>query len=90
MILIGTEALFICAVSLFVLITGYYGCTTQRREPTKAIGLMLQSIIFCGAVYLISWVVHKIYHFCADPALKLLKKLLDRWTLDFSVFCNNK
>ena len=51
--LLGLEGLFICAVNLFILISGYYSCTTQRREPIKAIGLLLQVMAFYGAVYLL-------------------------------------
>ena len=52
-LLLGLEGLFACAVNLFVLISGYYSCTTQRREPIKAIGLLLQVMAFYGAVYLL-------------------------------------
>ena len=48
-LLLGAEGLFICAVNLFVLITGYFGCTSQRRDPVKIICLLMQVIAFrCG------------------------------------------
>lgn len=51
-ILLSGEGLFICAVNLFVLITGYFSCTSQRRDPMKVIGLFLQVVVFNCAYYL--------------------------------------
>lgn len=51
-ILYGAEGLFCCAVNLFVLITGFFSCTTQKRSTSKAIGLLIQVSIFLAASYL--------------------------------------
>jgi len=53
-ILLGLEGLFICAVNLFILITGYFSISSQKRSPTKAVALLLQVIAFRVAQYLIS------------------------------------
>ena len=53
-LLLVAEGLFICAVNLFILITGYFSCTTQRRQPVKILELVLQVIAFNGFYYLIS------------------------------------
>lgn len=45
-LLYGLEGLFICCVDVFLLITGYFSCTQQRRRPSKALGLLLQVIVF--------------------------------------------
>ena len=47
------ESLFICAVNVFVLITGYFCCTSQRRDPIKVIQLLVQVIVFQVALYLL-------------------------------------
>lgn len=52
-ILLGLEGFFICAVNLFVLITGYFSCTTQRRSAAKVFGLILQVMVFNAGVYLL-------------------------------------
>ena len=52
-ILLGFEGFFICAVNLFVLITGYFNCATQRRSAAKAFGLVLQVMVFNGAIHLL-------------------------------------
>lgn len=44
--LYSLEGIFICCVDLFVLITGFFSCTRQQRSPGKALGLMLQVVIF--------------------------------------------
>ena len=40
------ESLFICAVDLFILITGYYMINTQKRNVIKPIKLIFQVIVF--------------------------------------------
>lgn len=40
------ETIFICAVDLFVLISGYFMCTSQKRNIVKPIQLMLLVIVF--------------------------------------------
>lgn len=51
-LLLSLEGLFICAVNLFVLITGYFSCTSQSRPVGKALGLIVQVIVFNGVLYL--------------------------------------
>lgn len=51
-ILYGLEGLFICAVDLFVLITGYFSCLSNKRSAVKAVNLLLQVSVFRGAIYL--------------------------------------
>ena len=46
MLLLALEGLFICAVNLFVLITGYFSCTSRRADPVKAVALLLQVSVF--------------------------------------------
>lgn len=50
-ILLLLEGLFICAVDLFMLITGYFSCTSPRAEPTKAAALLLQVVVFRVLAY---------------------------------------
>ena len=50
-LLLVLEGLFVCAVNLFILITGYFSCVSQRRNPLKVIGLLLQVIVFRLGVY---------------------------------------
>lgn len=45
-LLYSLEGVFICCVDLFVLITGFFSCTQQQRSPGKALGLMVQVIVF--------------------------------------------
>lgn len=45
-LLYGLEGLFICCVDLFVLITGFFSCTQQQRRLGKAMGLLLQVVVF--------------------------------------------
>lgn len=52
-LLLGFEGLFVCGVNLFVLIAGYFSCISQRRNPIKVIGLLLQVIVFRLGVYLL-------------------------------------
>lgn len=51
MILLLLEGLFICAVDLFVLITGYFSCTSVRADPVKAVALLLQVTVFRVLLY---------------------------------------
>jgi len=50
-ILYALEGLFICAVNLFILISGYFSCTSRRVDPAKAFSLLLQVIVFGGIEY---------------------------------------
>ena len=45
-ILLGLEGLFVCAVDLFLLITGYFSVSSQKRNPTKAAALLIQVVAF--------------------------------------------
>lgn len=53
-ILLGLEGFFVCAVNLFMLITGYFSCTNQKRAPIKAAALLIQVVAFQMAQYLVS------------------------------------
>ena len=50
-ILLSLEGFFVCAVNLFLLITGYFSCTSTRANPAKAITLVLQVMVFRGIEY---------------------------------------
>lgn len=56
-LLLLLEALFICAVDLFVLISGYFLCTTNRRKAVKVLELVVQVILFGMAKYLVGVVL---------------------------------
>ena len=51
--LIFTESLFVCAVNVFIMISGYFLCMTAKRRFVKVIELVLQVILFNAAGYLI-------------------------------------
>ncbi len=53
-LLLMLEGLFICGVDVFILISGYFSCTSQRRDPLKPIGLLVQVTAFGGAFYLLN------------------------------------
>ena len=46
------EILFICAVNLFVLISGYFLCTSNSRKAIKAVELVAQVVLIGIAKYL--------------------------------------
>lgn len=48
------EAAFICAVDLFVLISGYFLCTTNSRKATKALELVVQVMVIGVLQYLLT------------------------------------
>lgn len=50
----GFEALFICAVNLFVLISGYFLSATNNRRAIKAVELVVQVVLIGIAFYLVS------------------------------------
>lgn len=52
-ILLAAESIFICAVNLFMLISGYFLCTGGRRSGWKALELIVQVILFSEGVYLL-------------------------------------
>lgn len=53
-ILLILENIFICAVDVFVIITGYFLCDNNKRSITKVIELILQIILFKIGVYVFS------------------------------------
>ena len=53
------ESCCICAVDLFVLISGYFLCVTQQRSLSKILGLCVQVIIFKEVIYLVSVILGK-------------------------------
>ena len=52
-ILCSLESVFICAVNVFVLITGYFLSCTDKRNLWKAIELVVQVILFSSLRYLL-------------------------------------
>lgn len=46
------ESVFVCGVDLFILISGYFLCTSNRRNLWKPVELILQVIIFSFGLYL--------------------------------------
>ncbi len=47
------QALFIGSVNIFVLISGYFSCNSQRRDPVKALQLLVQVIVFQVGLYIL-------------------------------------
>lgn len=47
------ESLFICAVDVFILITGYFMCRANKRSLIKPLQLIVQVMAFSIAVYLL-------------------------------------
>ena len=45
-ILYAVESVFICAVNVFVMLSGYFSCTSQKRPAGKAFALLLQVSVF--------------------------------------------
>ena len=45
------ESVFICAVNLFMLISGYFMCTSYKRNLWKPIELVVQVILFSLGIY---------------------------------------
>ena len=48
-----TESVFIVAVNLFILITGYFLSTSQKRQPYKILWLFVQVIAFSLGLYIV-------------------------------------
>lgn len=53
-ILLSLQSLNICAVNLFILISGYYLCVSDTRKSSKVLELSIQVIIFKAFMYIIS------------------------------------
>ena len=49
-----TESLFICAVNLFIMISGYFLSCTQKRKPLKVVELVVQVILFKIMFYIVN------------------------------------
>lgn len=45
------ESVFVCAVDLFALISGFFLCTSYKRSCWKVIELLVQVILFSEAIY---------------------------------------
>ncbi len=58
-ILLILEAVAICAVNLFMLITGYFSSTSQKRDPAKILGLVIQVSLFRLGFYLLSCILNR-------------------------------
>ena len=52
-ILLFLEALNICAVNLFILISGFFLCESDKRKASKVIDLVSQVVIFKALMYVI-------------------------------------
>ena len=53
LILNGFESLFICAVDLFIMISGYFLCKTKKRSLGKIFFLIVQCVIMNALIYLV-------------------------------------
>ena len=53
------ESMAICAVDLFILISGYFLSCTQKRTVLKPFQLLLQVILFREAMYIVSVLLQK-------------------------------
>lgn len=51
-ILLMLEGLFICAVNVFVLISGYFLSGTTKRKTVKAVELVVQVVVMSVGIYL--------------------------------------
>lgn len=51
--LLFLESLNICAVNIFILISGYFMCTNQKRTLFKPFQLLIQVILFSSIIYLV-------------------------------------
>lgn len=52
-LLFFVESISICAVDLFVLVSGYFLCSTQKRSVLKPMELLVQVVVFREAEYVI-------------------------------------
>jgi len=51
------ESIFICAVNLYILISGYFMCTSQKRSLSKPFALLVQVCIFGAGIYILRCLV---------------------------------
>lgn len=54
-----TESIAIVAVNLFIIITGYFLSTNQKRQPYKIIWLIIQVVLFSFGIYLLEIILGK-------------------------------
>lgn len=59
-ILYFLESVFVCAVDLFMLISGYFMCQSKKVSLWKPIGLVVQVAAFNEAIYLLRVILHLI------------------------------
>lgn len=59
--LVFVECVFICAVDLFVLISGYFMINTQKRSIIKPLKLIIQVVAFKLAFYILALILGKTY-----------------------------
>lgn len=52
-ILYFLESIFVCAVDLFILISGYFMCESKKRSLWKPIELLIQVMLFQEGIYLL-------------------------------------
>lgn len=45
------QSVFVCAVNVFVMVSGYFLCTSNKRRLSKVFALILQVIVFNEAIY---------------------------------------
>lgn len=62
------ESISICAVNLFILISGYFLCRSSKRQPIKPIELIIQVIFFSTVLYFIK--------ICAGVEMLTIKGLI--------------
>lgn len=55
------ESLCICAVDLFVLICGYFSCTTQKRSLMKPFELYFESVFIHYGIYIVKTIVKYVF-----------------------------
>lgn len=52
------ESIFICAVNVFIIISGYFLCNTEKRDFWKVIKLLVQVIVICEFKYIVSIIIN--------------------------------
>lgn len=58
-VLYGLESLFVCAVNLFILITGYFMCKSSKRTLIKPLELVVQVIVFKELMYICKVIINQ-------------------------------
>ena len=57
--LIMLELICACAVNVFILISGYFGCESNKLALGKLIGLLIQTIVFSFLIELLVNIIHR-------------------------------